>query len=263
MRRLARILGTLLIAGGLATLAWAVVVWQWQDPFTAAYTTYQQHKLKVQYKHVLDEYVQAHAPKPATVPSSKPVGSKNASSDPQHRPPPEVQAPSLAAERAQVARDAAEYRRSLKEGQVYGRLKVPRLGLSILTVNGTDGDTLTRGPGRYLGSYLPGEGELVYIAGHRTTYLAPFAKIDQLRPGDRATLELPYATFEYVATGHVIVSGDDLSVLQSHHRDVLALQACHPRFFASHRYIVYFKLRRVTPRYGPSYSVSGTRLAAA
>jgi sortase A len=262
MRRLARILGTLLLVGGLATLGWAVLTWQWQDPFTAAYTTYQQHTLKVQYKHVVDEYVQAHAPRPGQgSPSSN--RSKSTSSDPQHRPPAETPAPSLAAERAQVARDAAAYRLSLKEGQVYGRLKVPRLGLSILTVNGTDSDTLTRGPGRYAGSYLPGEGELVYIAGHRTTYLAPFAKIDQLQPGDRATLELPYGTFEYVATGHVIASGDDLSILQSHHRDVLALQACHPRFFASRRYIVYFKLRRVTPRYGPSYSVSGTRLAAA
>ena len=89
---------------------------------------------------------------------------------------------------------------------------------------------------------MPGEGELVYVAGHRTTYLAPFAHIDNLRPGDRVTFELPYATFDYEITGHRVVTADDLAVLRSHHHEILALQACHPRFFATHRWIAYAKL---------------------
>jgi sortase A len=125
-----------------------------------------------------------------------------------------------------------------------------------------------KGPGRYTGDapsggHVPGEGELVYVAGHRTTYLAPFAKIDRLRPGDAVTFELPYATFHYVITGHLIVNADDLSVLRSHHREVLALQACHPRFFATHRYIAYAKLVRVVPRVGPPYAIAGASLVAA
>ena len=53
------------------------------------------------------------------------------------------------------------------------------------------------------------------------------------------TIELPYATFVYGITGHTIVPADDLAVLRSHGREQLALQACHPRFFASQRYIAY------------------------
>ena len=135
---------------------------------------------------------------------------------------------------------------------------VPGLGLKAIVVNGTSHDDLTKGPGRELHTYMPGEGELVYVAGHRTTYLAPFAHIDSLQPGDRVMFELPYATFEYEVTGHRIVTADDLAVLRSHHQEVLALQACHPRFFASHRYIAYAKLVRVTPRDGRPYTLVST-----
>jgi sortase A len=240
MRRLLRISGTLLIVAGLATLGWAVVVWQWQDPFTAAYTSYQQHKLKSRYNRIIEAY------KPVRV--AKPDG------------------PSLAAERKFVQREARRYRLLLKEGDPLGRLKVPRLGLNVVAVNGTEHGTLTRGPGRYSGpiaAFVPGESELVYIAGHRTTYGAPFAHIDDLRSGDRVTFDLPYATFHYEITTHVIVPSDQLSVLRSRGREVLALQACHPRFFASHRYIAYAKLVRVVPRTGPAYAIAGSRLVAA
>ena len=259
MRRLARILGTLLIVGGVGTLGWAVLVWQWQDPFTAAYTKYEQHKLSGQYKRIVREYKYT----PATTAKPTPAARAIRPMERDYKPMRETQTPSLADQRRQIARESRAYRSRLHEGQPFGRLKVPRLGLSIVMVNGTDGGTLTKGPGRYTGSFLPGEGELIYIAGHRTTYGAPFAHIDSMRPGDRATVELPYATFEYVATRHVIVDGDDLSVLRSNHKELLALQACHPRFFASHRYIVYMKLARVTPRDGPGYAVSGSRLIPA
>jgi LPXTG-site transpeptidase (sortase) family protein len=86
---------------------------------------------------------------------------------------------------------------------------------------------------------MPGEGELVYIAGHRTTYGAPFAHIDRLRPGDRVRLEMPYGTFGYRVTRSVIVPADDIGRLRSQGREQVALQACHPRFSASHRLIVY------------------------
>jgi sortase A len=252
MRRTVRILGTLLMVGGFGTIVWAVVVWQWQDPFTAIYTTYQQHKLKSRYHKIYAAYQASynHAELPAY----------------RHRRSPEENGPSLAAERLIIRREARQYRLTLTEGGPLGRLIVPRLGLNMIAVNGTDSGALEKGPGRYSGplpSYVPGEGELVYIAGHRTTYLAPFAHIDSLRPGDKATLELPYATFHYVVTRHVIVDSDDLSVLDTHGHEVLALQACHPRFFATHRYIAYAKLIRVVPSVGPPYAIDGSRLIAA
>jgi sortase A len=94
---------------------------------------------------------------------------------------------------------------------------------------------------------MPGEDQLVYIAGHRTTYLAPFSHIDALKTGDKITLELPYASFVYSVTRHVIVPATDLAVLRSTGTELLALQACHPRFFATHRYIVYAKPVKVIP----------------
>lgn len=125
-------------------------------------------------------------------------------------------------------------------------------------VNGTDSESLKRGPGRYLGSALPGEGELVYVAGHRTTYGAPFSRIDRLRKGDLVTLELPYGTFVYSITGHRIAPATEFSVLKSKGVEQLALQACEPRFFATHRYIAYAKLVSVTT---PAGSTSAAALA--
>jgi sortase A len=122
------------------------------------------------------------------------------------------------------------------------------MGVNMILVNGTDHETLKKGPGRDLRTFMPGENRLVYIAGHRTTYLAPFSHIDRLRAGDRVTIEVPYATFVYTVTHHRIVEATDLSVLRSPRHEVVELQACHPRFFASHRYIAYARLTRVEPR---------------
>jgi sortase A len=127
------------------------------------------------------------------------------------------------------------------------------MGVNMIFVNGTDHETLKKGPGRDLRTFMPGENRLVYIAGHRTTYLAPFSHIDSLRPGDRVVLEVPYGTFIYAVTRHRIVVSTNLSVLQSPRHEVLELQACHPRFFASHRYIAYAKLIRVEPRGATPY----------
>jgi sortase A len=224
MRRGVRILGLLLaVAGGLA-IAWTITVWRWQDPFTALYTHHEQAMLAESLDHQLAAYA------------------------PQH---PAAQTP--AAEAKAVAHAAARYRRRAAIGQAIGRIVVPRLGLKMVLVNGTDEETLKKGPGRYLGSAMPGQNRLVYIAGHRTTYLAPFSHIDRLRAGDRITLEMPYATFVYAVTRHRIVRDTDVSVLRSPRHELLELQACHPRFFATHRYIVYARPIKVVPRGEPAY----------
>jgi sortase A len=246
--RLVRFAGSALVVVGLGMIAWTIVVWQWQDPFTALYTLYQQHELTGRYHRIVDSYrpllvQQAEQAKPA--------------------PPTRVSsAARTATERRLVRADAKRYRSTLQPGTPLGRIKVPRLGLSILVVDGTDHDSLTKGPGWDQRSYLPGAGELIYIAGHRTTYLAPFAHIDSMRPGDLVTLEVPYGTFVYRVRSHVIVPSDDLSRLRSYDRpagvpagEVIALQACHPRFFATQRYIVYAVLVQVAPRGGKPYDV--------
>jgi len=130
------------------------------------------------------------------------------------------------------------------------------MGINMLLVNGTDHDTLKKGRGRDGRTFMPGENRLVYIAGHRTTYLAPFSHIDRLRRGDRVTIEVPYGTFTYAVTRHRIVKATDLSVLRSPRHELVELQACHPRFFASHRYIAYAKLLRVEPRGAKPYELT-------
>jgi sortase A len=234
MRRWARVLGTVLVVLGVLTLVWAAVVWQWQDPFTALYTTWRQHQLTSQYEKRVDAF------NPAPIPRT-----------------------SVAAERRSIALEAKRYRLESKRGQAIGRILVPRMGLNMILVNGTDHETLKKGPGRDLVTFMPGENRLVYIAGHRTTYLAPFSHIDQLRAGDRITIEVPYATFVYAVTNHRIVKATDLSVLRSPRHELLELQACHPRFFATHRYIAYARLARVEPRGAAPFDVAAVAQASA
>jgi sortase A len=226
MRRTVRLLGTLLAVAGALTLLWALLVWQWQDPFTALYTKWKQRQLAGQY----DKRARAFEPT--------------------------ISGPTQAAERQSIAREAKRYRKSSQRGQVIGRLRVPRMGLNILMVNGTDRDTLKKGPGRDTRTFMPGENRLVYIAGHRTTYGAPFSHIDRLKSGDRVTIEVPYGTFIYTVTRHRIVKSNDLSVLRSPRHELVELQACHPRFFATHRYIAYARLLRVEPRGAKPYDVT-------
>jgi sortase A len=229
MRRGLRIVGTLLVVAGAASLAWALTVWQWQDPFTAVVHELEQRELA-------DGFERSLAARDA------PLTTVARDDDPA----------------AAIAAAATAWRTASDRGDAIARLRIPALDVDEVVVNGTDADSLERGPGRYLGSAMPGEGELVYVAGHRTTYGAPFSDIDKLRKGDRVIVELPYATFEYAVTGHRIVTDDSLWVLRSKGYELLALQACHPRFFATHRYIAYARPVRVTPR-GASSAQAETR----
>jgi sortase A len=215
MRRLARTVGTLMIIAGLGLLAWAFAVWRWEDPFTSVYTAYEQRGLS----SGLDKRFASYTP-PAQPESLDP---------------------------AELAAEARRYRRDSRTGQGIGRIEVPRLGLKMVLVYGTDHDSLKRGPGLDPRTSFPGQNRLVYVAGHRTTYAAPFSKIDALRRGDLIRVEMPYGRFTYTVTGNRVVDADDLSVLRSKRFEQIALQACHPRFFASHRWITYGRLTKFDP----------------
>jgi sortase A len=217
---------------GVLAIAWALVVWRWQDPFTALYTLYEQRQLSGVYDRRARQFLDGQ---PAIPLHSQSAGPRAAGRT------------DVAVRQRAIRAEARAYRLESHEGDPLGRIVVPRLGLNMIFVDGTSSASLERGPGRDLQTAMPGEGRLVYIAGHRTTYLAPFAHIDELRRGDRITLRLPYATFVYVVTRHIVVPANDLAVLRPGHRELLALQACHPRFFATHRYIVYGRPVQVIP----------------
>jgi sortase A len=215
--------GTFLLVIGLGVLVWAATVYLWKDPFTTAYTAYEQRKLASK----LDARFETWEPtrRPAAHVASKPR--------------PKIE---------DVRREARRFRLDSHEGDAIARLKIPRIHVNDVVVNGTGVADLRRGPGRHLETYMPGERELVYIAGHRTTYGAPFGAINEIQPGDLITVELPYATLVYKVTRHRIVDDNDLSVLKTQHHEQLVLQACHPRFFASERYLVYATPVSVTRR---------------
>jgi sortase A len=134
--------------------------------------------------------------------------------------------------------------RRTREGDPLGRVVIPRIGAKFVFVEGTATGDLKKGPGHYADTELPGLRGTVGIAGHRTTYLAPFKKIDDLRPGDPVELRMPYGTFTYTVSGTKIVSPRDVSVLRHRSGNWLVLTACHPLYSAAKRIVVSARLAR-------------------
>jgi LPXTG-site transpeptidase (sortase) family protein len=133
---------------------------------------------------------------------------------------------------------AARLDSSVAEGEALGRIQIGKIGIDFVFVQGIASASLRKGPGHYHGdTKLPGEGGVVGIAGHRTTYEAPFRDVDELKAGDRITLRMPYGRFTYEVTGHRIVpSGYGQAFAGS--GEQLVLSACHPLYSATERILV-------------------------
>jgi sortase A len=204
-------LGTALVVAGLLVLADAAVTLAWQEPLSAWRAGRAQHRLAGQ----LRALAPAEAPR---------VG-----------------------DRARVAAAARALARSRRDGRAVAELRIARIGLRAIVVRGSSPADLREGPGLIAGTPLPGEHEhaTTAIAGHRTTYGAPFRHLDALRRGDAITLRLPYASFRYRVEGRRIVAPGDLSVLRRVGHDRLVLSACHPLFSAARRIVVLARLTGV------------------
>jgi LPXTG-site transpeptidase (sortase) family protein len=122
-----------------------------------------------------------------------------------------------------------------------------------VVVQGTSDAPLQRGPGHYTETPLPGArgNWTTGIAGHRTTYDAPFRHIDKLEPGDRLSLSMPYGRFTYRVEDQRIVDAADTTIFRPVKHDRLALTACHPLYSDAQRIVVYAKLEDERPRVGP------------
>lgn len=229
----------ILIVGGLLVLAYAAAVLFWRDPATDLYNRYQQDRLE----SALEQEF-------ASWDATRPTGEEEASRS----------AAARTAARADAARDARRFLGTLEQGQAFGRLEIPRIDVDAVVVHGTRwGADLSRGPGHYERTTVPGLGKTVGIAGHRTTFGAPFRDIDDLRAGDSITLDLPYATFRYRVFEHEIVASDDWSVIRTRGFDTIMLSACHPLYSADQRWIVYGRLVEVRPRGGEAYTLAAAR----
>jgi sortase A len=230
-----RRLGTVLIVVGLLALAYGAAVLFWRDPLTDLYSRYQQHKLAGQLEHAWPDY--------RTGQLSADFHGGDAAR--------------LAAVQEQVARAARDFEKRLRDGKPLGRIVIRRMGLRVIFVQGTDWThDLSKGPGHYEQTSAPGLGKTTAIAGHRTTFGAPFRKIDRLRQGDAIVLELPYGTFRYRVLSHKVVKSNDWSIIRERGFDELVLSACHPLYSASHRWVVFARLAEVTPSAGVSYALA-------
>jgi sortase A len=125
-------------------------------------------------------------------------------------------------------------------GDAIGILIIPRIDLNMVVVEGTDTESLKKGPGHYPGTAYPWEDHgRVAIAGHRTTYLHPFYSLDALRPDDPIIIETEYGTFRYRVTRTEITAPSDASVLDQTQAPRLVLTTCNPRYSAAQRLIVF------------------------
>ncbi len=218
-RRLGRV-GTALIVIGVVVLAYAAAVLLWRDPVTDVYARWQQGQLAGELETMVVEY---RKKAPPTAPRSEP-------------------------QREAVAAVARRFEGSLELGQPLGRIAIPKLGRDDVFLHGTRWrQDLSRGPGHYPETSLPGLGKTVAIAGHRTTFGAPFRRIDELERGDPIRLELPYGTFAYRVVGREIVDSDDWSIIRERGFETLVLSACYPLYSSSQRIVVYGRLVRVRP----------------
>jgi sortase A len=203
-----------LIVSGVLLLADAGITLAWQEPISAFRAAREQSKLKDQ----LDAQASGAARDKALTASIRDV-------------------------RRRVARLAELDRRRVKNGQALGRIQMPSLDREYAFVQGTDTASLRKGPGHYPATPFPGQGGTVAIAGHRTTYLAPFRTIDKLDRGDRIVLKMPYARLEYrVERTQVVGSGATWITNRVKGAERLVLSACHPLYSASHRIVAFARL---------------------
>ena len=134
-------------------------------------------------------------------------------------------------------------------GDAIGRIEIPAIGSDDFVVEGTDTANLRKGPAHYPETPLPGERGTAAIAGHRTTYGAPFREIDDLRHGNVIRLDMPYGRYVYRVERIKIVDDSDFSVLRKVRYDRLVLSACHPLYSAAQRVVVFARVvRRGPPR---------------
>jgi sortase A len=223
MRRALRVLSTVLIAAGVLLLADGAATLLWEEPLSSLYTRIQQGRLD-------DRLAQLERAGPS--PAERRVLARLP--DPERR--------------LRFAARAA-LRRS-RPGDPVGRLRAGAIGLDEVVVQGTDGDALRNGPGHYPATPLPGARGTVGIAGHRTTYGAPFRHVDELETGDPIELRMPYGRFTYRVERTRIVAPTATWVTRRVAYDRLVLTACHPLYSAAERIVVFARLERSAPTFG-------------
>jgi sortase A len=220
-RRAWRVLSWALILLGTLALLDAGVTLLWQEPLSALYARLQQDQLDSALQRI------------------------------ERLPPTPVERHQLAAlplQRQRIAFLARELQRHAAPGSPVGSIHIPAIGASFVLVAGTGTAELEKGPGVFPETRFPGLSGTTAIAGHRTTYLAPFRHIDALHPGYRILLYMPYAHFTYLVTSQRVVDPRDVAAaVDPVGYPRLVLSACTPLFSAAQRLLVFARLQRTVP----------------
>ena len=220
MRRLIRDISSVLIISGLLLVIDAGVTLIWQEPVTAVVAMIKQGQINKRYLSFRTTPltpVERHAL---------------------------VSLKTLEQRMSFLARREA---RQVGPGDAIGRIMISKIAASYDVVQGTDDASLQKGPGHYPSTALPGLGQTIAIAGHRTTYLAPFRHIDALKRGDRIVLQMPYGRFTYAVQWHLIVAPTALWITHNVGYERLVLSACNPLYSAAQRIVVFARLSAVVP----------------
>lgn len=213
-------LSSVLIVTGLLLLTDAGLTVVWQEPVSALYAKFQQDALSGDLDDLKQEGLGA--------------GERRALAK-------------LPSRDKRLAFAARAYARKADKGEAIGRLRVRDIGIDTVVVKGTDANSLRKGPGHYPSTVLPGVHGTVGVAGHRTTYGAPFRKLDKLHTTDEIVMEMPYGTFTYEVESTRIVGPSATWVVKRVSYDRLVLTACHPLYSAAKRIVVFARLVKSEP----------------
>jgi sortase A len=219
-RRLIRDISSVLILSGLLLVLDAAATLVWQEPVTAAIGVVMRGQVNQRYLSYRTAPLTGSDVK--ALHTIKPQGER-------------------------IAYLARRERAQITTGDAIGQIEIPRIGNTYNVVQGTDTQSLEEGPGHYPQTALPGMGQTVAIAGHRTTYLAPFRYLDELKRGDRILVKMPYGKFTYVVQYQRIVKPTQVSVIDDVGYDRLVLSACNPLYSAAQRIIIFARLKSVQP----------------
>jgi sortase A len=235
MRRLGHILSIALITAGLLVVIDVGITLAYQEPLSSLYSSIKQSEKASQLKTLETHFLT----KTDVQQIDKAKQTKN----------PKARKKAISANVSQLAQRLVD---ESSPGDALGRIEAPGMdGLNMVFVQGTDESSLELGPGHYPETAMPGQGKTVAIAGHRTTYLAPFRHIDDLKPKDKITLKMPYGTFIYSVQKSEVVDPTDVGIIHDTGYERLVLSACNPLYSATQRYIIYARLVHTEPPGGP------------
>ncbi len=220
LRRALHILSIALITAGAVILIDVGLTLAWKEPLSTVYGSIQQGKAEDSLRELEQSFLDLPQARAA-------VAEDDA--------------------RKRIDQLADAFADEVETGQGIGRIEIPTIGLDTVVVQGTDTATLRKGPGHYPETAFPGQDRTIGIAGHRTTYLAPFRRINEIEKGDEVVLDMPYGTFTYEVEGDEVVDPYQLEIVDDVGYERLVLTACHPLYSAAQRWAVFARLSDEQP----------------